>query len=295
MHIRELKSLRAVIATGTMVQAAEVIGVTQPAISGLIASLERKLGMELFERVGGRLVPRPEAIYLAREAEKVILSFDRLYDISNSLKGLQTGQLTIACFPGLSLHFLPNIISKFSRDKPNVSISLLTRWSAEIREWMFGESIDIGIAEWPVHISGLSYEAVKLKCVCIVPPGHKLAQYDVITPSDLDGLPLATLYRDHPTTHQLEEAFSKASSKLNKRFEVRLFASACSLVANGSCISVVDPIVANEFSIKNEVVIKPFFPEIHFEIGILFPTNTGQSFLTKAFSELLSRELAAFL
>ena len=73
LNIRQLECFRAIMTTGNMTQAAEMLGIAQPSASSLIANLEHSLGFELFERSKGRLIATPEARALLPD---VILSLE---------------------------------------------------------------------------------------------------------------------------------------------------------------------------------------------------------------------------
>ncbi|WP_325052329.1 LysR family transcriptional regulator [Sinorhizobium meliloti] len=60
MNFRQIEAFRAVIISGTVSRAAELMGVTQPNVSRLVGELEEAIGFALFDRVKGRLIPTPE-------------------------------------------------------------------------------------------------------------------------------------------------------------------------------------------------------------------------------------------
>src|SRR5690606_24438685 len=120
MNIRQLQALRAVMENHTTTQAADALGLTQPAISGLIAGLEKSLQVKLFERAKGRLWPTPEAHQLVGEANNVLTSVSRMEQRARQLGELKSGELRIASLPGPALEFVPRILAQFLADKPDV-------------------------------------------------------------------------------------------------------------------------------------------------------------------------------
>lgn len=294
MQIRQLKALRAVIATGTTTQAAEFLNVTQPAISNLIASLERELGFELFERSKGRLTPTPEAFRLAEEAEKTISSFNRITEVARDLRDLKAGQLRIACLPGLALDFLPRVIAKFLKEKPDVTASLQIRSSARVKEWVAAQYLDLGVAELPADDPAIECEPLEMQCVCVLPERHPLAKKKVITPHDLDGVPFVALNRDHMTFFRISNAFEAANAKFNVKVEAQLFSPACVLVAEGVGVSLVDPVSAKVHA-RRGITTRPFQPPIPFDIGLMYPAYRPRSLLVQNFVSLLRIELADYV
>lgn len=294
MHIRQLKALRAVISTGTTTQAAEILDVTQPAISSLIATLEREVGFKLFERVKGRLIPTLEADRMAEEAERTIASFHRMEEVTRDLRDLNAGQLRVACMPGLALDFMPRVLARFLEDKPDINTSLQIRSSSRVREWISAQSFDLGIAELPADNPAISVEPLQMLCVCVMPEGHPLARKQVITPSDLHEIPFISLNADHMTYFRIAKAFEDAGAKLNVRAEVQLFAPACAMVAAGGGVAIVDPVSAKVYAGRG-VVARPFQPAIRFDIGLLFPAHRPRSLLMQNFVTELKQALAEYL
>ena len=75
VSIRQLQAFREVMRSGSVSEAARILGRTQPAVSALIANLEAELQLSLFRRQKGRMEPTPEALFFAGEAEAIL---DRL-------------------------------------------------------------------------------------------------------------------------------------------------------------------------------------------------------------------------
>lgn len=294
MHIRQLMALRAVISSGTTTQAAEVLGVTQPAVSSLIATLEKEVGFKLFERVKGRLVPTLEADRMAEEAERTIASFRRMEEMAHDLRQLAAGQLRIACMPGIALDFMPRVLARFQADKPDIKVSLQIRSSMRVREWISAQYFDLGIAELPVDDPAIEVEPLQMRCVCVMPEKHPLARKKVITPQDLDEVPFISLNGDHMTYFRIADAFEEAGAKLNVRAEVQLFAPACAMVASGGGVSIVDPVSAKVYEGRG-IAVRPFRPAIRFDVGLMFPAYRPRSLLMQNFVTTLKQAMQPYL
>jgi len=294
MQIRQLKALHAVISTGTTTQAADLLNVTQPAISTMINNLEEELGFVLFERARGRLVPTPEALWLYEEAERTISSFSRVGEVARDLRDLRRGQLKIACLPGPAIEFLPRVMAEFLRDKPHLTASLQIRPSDKVKEWISSHYLDLGIAELPIDDPAVEYEVLAMRCVCVMSETHPLAEKSSLTPADLDGVPVISLNRDHVTFFRISSAFEAAGAKLNTRIEAQLFAPACIFAAEGLGVALVDPISAKAHAGRG-IAIRPFHPAIPFDIGLMYPAHRPRSRLVKAFVGLLKTRLSEIL
>lgn len=291
MNIRELQAVRAVIARGTVTKAAEQLGVSQPALSNLVANLERRIGFKLFERVSGRLSPTTEGLYLSSEAEKVLSGLDKLSHLAHDLREQKAGLLRVGCLPGLGIDFVPRLLAGFLTDRPNVKLMLQVRTSEEVKEWISAQQLDIGIAELPVDDSAIDVDPFSMHCVCVMPKGHPLTAKKRITPKDLSGVPVVTLNRDHMTYFRITKAFEQARAKLNVCAEMHMFAPACTMVASGIGVSIIDPITASTYANRG-LECRPFDPPIPFDQGILYPANRPRSLLVQAFAEVLKTAMS---
>ena len=145
MNLSQLNVFREIMNTGSISQAARNLGRTQPAVSLALKALEDDLGLKLFERRGRRLSPAPEAQYLLSEATGVL---DRLAQVSRAMQSMRTaesGKLSLAAMPGTATMVFPRFVSGVLARSPNVTVSLLTRSSTQIRELGRSQSIDFGM------------------------------------------------------------------------------------------------------------------------------------------------------
>src|SRR5690625_7214630 len=113
IRIRQLQALKAVIDEHTTARAAEMLGITQPSVSNLIASLERDLDIELFKREKGSLLPTPEAKKLSLEASQIIDQLQVVEQRAEYLGKLNTGEMKTISLPGPELQFIPALKAKF--------------------------------------------------------------------------------------------------------------------------------------------------------------------------------------
>ena len=102
LNLRQLEAFRATMHAGTVVAAAGLLNVTQPAVSRLIAELEMRIGFALFERRGRRLVPTAEAQQLYREIERLHLGVERIAQVATDIRMQRAGALRLAVLPALA-------------------------------------------------------------------------------------------------------------------------------------------------------------------------------------------------
>lgn len=289
MRIRQLECFRTLMIHGTMTRAAELLSISQPAISSTIANLEHETGLKLFVRKGGRLQPTPEARLFFVEAERALEAVEKTNRVAKEIRTGKRGHLAIAAYASISINLLPRLMAEFAKERPGLELKIITRNSQSVRELMTTQQFDLAIAELPLDYPTSNMEVISYECQCMVPISHPLAERDVITPADLDGVPFVSLFKGDPIYQQLAMAFSAYGSSWNVVAETEFFSTACELVCSGMGVGIVDPVVSLPFT--GNLVLKPFSPAIKYEIALLLPTQEEPSQLAREFAHYLRQHL----
>jgi DNA-binding transcriptional LysR family regulator len=294
VNLRQLECFKATMDNGTVTRAAVLLGISQPAVSNMIAGLEHELGFVLFERANGRLRPTPEAQYLYQDVVRTLGSLERTAETARAIRHRTQGNLVVASYPGLAIEFLPRVIASFLQGRPQVRIELYSRSSHVLHDLIPAQGFDVAIADLPATTTGVRTEPLVLECLCVLPAGHPLARHEILTPELLSGAPFISLFKQHATHYSLASAFASANAAWNVVVECRLFATCCALASGGAGVAVVDPITASDYAGRN-VVVRPFSPAIRYEVALLFPTERLGSALLDDFVALLREHLNPFL
>lgn len=290
MNLRQLEILKEVAATGSLTQAAYRLGISQPAVSAAISSLEEDVGFLLFNRTRSGTTLKPETVELAEEAERVLAAGRTWSTLAEDLKHGRAGKLQIGCLPGLSPVFMPRLIAQFLESDPTARIALQTHSSERIGLWVAAGHWDVGIMELTEPVPALRSEPFSIPMVCALPVDHRLADRDVIHVADLDDEQLITLGSNHQTTAKMREIFRREGVRMAVRVESHLFLPACMLVGQGVAIGIVDSVTALDYE-RNDVVFKPLRPNFAFDLAIVFPRYEAMSRQCRAFSDRLRSAL----
>lgn len=281
MRLRQLECFRALMIHGTMTRVAELLGISQPGVSTMIAALEHDFGVPLFVRRGTRLQPTPEAHLIYAEASRALEAVENTVRVAGEIRAGKRGHLAITAYPSISIALLPRLLSIFAAERPGLQMKLITRASQSVKELMSTRTFDFAIAELPLDYPTAQMEVFSYQCQCMLPLGHPLVERHEITPADLDGVPFVTLFRGDPVYQKLATAFSEYGARWNVVAETEFFSSACELVAAGVGVGIVDPVVSAPFTA--DVVRRPFRPAISYEIAILHPLHEELSQLARDF------------
>ncbi|MCC1494818.1 LysR substrate-binding domain-containing protein [Cognatishimia sp. F0-27] len=293
LRFRQLQAFHAIVETGTVTAAAELLGISQPGLSNLLAQLERSVRVRLFERRGGRLVPTPEADVLYREVDTVVRGLDHVAQAVSDLQNAQAGQLQVACQHSMSFSLLPRIIAEFARARPDIAISFQSQYSQKIQEWVASGLFEIGICEMPLLNDGFDVFPLHFETRIALPPGDGLMRHDVLTPERLAGAPIVMMGPEHMTHRRLRDAFESAGVPLRTRVHSHLFLNLLSFVREGMGVALLDPFVF-ETAEGRGVPSRPFRPRILMDMAVITSRARPLSSVGGAFLEALLAALEPY-
>lgn len=292
-NLRQFECLRAIITTGSMTQAAESLGISQPSASNLISNLELILGFKLFDRVKGRLVATPEAKYLLPDVARALDDIELAMQKATQIKENRLGDLTIASYPDIAIDFLPKVLSTLIAGRSSVQVRLLARRSEMMSGLLPTHEYDMAIVTQVADTQHLDVEELQLPCVVAFPPGQAPAEGRELGPQDLRSKRLITLMPSHPTVVQLAERFSQARVPYpGPGVETQTFESACGFVRRGVGVGLIDVVTSSRYT-RGEIEVRRFSPEIRQSIYFLTPSDRPASKLLDAFRGLLRAEFQA--
>lgn len=276
-NLRQIEAFRAVIQTGNMTQAGELLGVTQPAISRLIRELEEEYSLQLFIRHAGRIEPTKDAIALHTEVERCYAELEQMVKFATDLGSSRRRRLRIASVVGHSYFFLPEVIKSFHSRCPDVVINLRSGSSPEIIEHIEKGRCDVGLALLPLDVHGVVIKALpETSLVCVMPKGHPLSKLDTVTPQNLEKVPLLLISESSLMRKRLLQAFNEADIEPNVIMDSTYTGPICSLVAHGMGVSVMDFLTADAYS-NLDIEIRPFSPSIPCELKLVLPASQALS------------------
>lgn len=268
LDLGQLRAALAVRETGTVTRAAEDLGLSQPAVSRLIAALETELGFDVFERTRRRLVLTERGREFLDEAQSAMRSMARLSVMAGELRRGRHGLLRVGAIAPLALGLVAPAIAAYRRDAPSVTVEvdLLPR-ARQIEELRAGR-IDIALAAMPFSGAGLRVEPIlEADAVCVLPASHRLARRRVINLSDLaeEGFVLAS-----PASilrQRLDDAFRQSNIVQRTVSVVENMSLVAVLVSAGAGVAVTHAMPAA--AMPSNVVTRAFRPRIPFSYAIV--------------------------
>jgi DNA-binding transcriptional LysR family regulator len=187
MTLTQLELFVALARGGSFSAVAAKFGVTQSSVSHTLRSLERELGVELFDRrespprltaAGDRLVSHARAMAGHAEAIRQEVQAEQ---------GLKKGLLRIGSFgPSSSLRLLPRLLRQFSARHPGIEVQVDEETDDVIAEWLVDHRVELGFVTLPCD----RFECVPIasdQYVAVLPKNHPLASRSRIRPAQLSG------------------------------------------------------------------------------------------------------------
>lgn len=272
MKFQQLHAFKAVYELGSVTAAGERLHLTQPAVSKLIAALERRVDFKLFERIKGRLVPTDQGKAFYLEVVKAFTALDTLAESAKDIRTHHWGSLHVATFPLLAHNYLPRLLGKFLKQAPELNGTLKAYRSEEVLRRTEIQSCDVGFAAIDdPNRPGIYSTKVRCSCVAILPPESPLAERASLTPDDLAAQPFIRSEMDI-TQRRVNQVFADAQIVRRDVLEVSFASSTAALVAEGVGAAIIDPFTAHHAKETNpDILIKSFTPNIPFHFHILFP------------------------
>jgi DNA-binding transcriptional LysR family regulator len=291
MSPRDIEIFRAVMTSGSTARAAELLGISQPAVSQAVQRLELFAAVRLFERVRGRMIPKHEANVLMVSIERYFVGFETVEHVIRSLGSYKQGRLTVACFPALGNSFLPRAISGSHLGTLDIQLSLQVMSSREVHQQVQSGAADIGLMASEMSVSGLEHSIFSaLPGVIAMAPDHPLAHRPVITPGDLQSDHFISLNAEDVTRRALEELLVRDGVRLQSIVETPYSITACELARCGVGLAFVHPIAAVDF-IPRGLVIRRFSLDVPFQDQIIFRPGKPLSDNMKSILKLLRQQL----
>lgn len=292
MDLRQLRYVMAVVEHGTFTEAARAMHVAQPSLSQAVRALEAELGVELFLRTGRRAQLTSAGEALVGPASRALRDVATAEAAVAEVVGVRAGHLDIVCLPTLAVNPAAELIGRFRRAAPDVTVSLReAEVNGRLPEHVRDGHSELGFAELPITTKDLET--------------HELSSQDyvaVLSPdSDVDALPdrrlslialsqfpLITTPPGTSTRRQVDEAFEMVDRAPRIAVVTDHREAIAPLVLAGAGFSLLPRDVAED-AVRLGAVIREVTPRISRRIGLIHRIGqlspAAQTFLDLAFAE----------
>ena len=237
MDTRQLAAFCAVVERRSFSQAAEQLGVTQPAVSLQIRSLEKRLGHQLLDRSGRRVEPTEAGQRLYRSAQRLLAMEEQLLEeLGEETEGELAGRLEIGASTGPGGTVVPLVLCEFQARHPQVQVALSVSETQRVIEQVARRELELGVVGAARRHRGVSFEPFfRDEVVLACPPGHAFANR-TISLDELKAEPLILMQEGAGVRQVIDDELREQGIRLRDldvRLELGLQESARAAVLGG--------------------------------------------------------------
>jgi DNA-binding transcriptional LysR family regulator len=295
MRLRHIEVFQAVYSSGSVTRAAEMLNVSQPSVSKVLAHAEQQLGYSLFDRVKGKLIPTHEADQLYTHVATVSEHVDRLRHVAENLRSAEAGKVRVAATPAFGIDLLPRAIATYREQHSGTVFAVETLHHDQMARALLEQRLDVGLAFDPDNIPGISGRHLERgSFVALTPPGIGFGAKKAIGLEDLAEHPFISLDDRGPLGRLLSSHIASSRISLNTVATAETYQVAKALVSHGVGITVIDEITARSSGHDN-VKMWPLSPPLQFSIVALNPENAPMSMVCRRFVDHLGDVVRAFI
>ncbi|MEW2270675.1 LysR family transcriptional regulator [Streptomyces sp. SID685] len=245
-----LELLLAVARLGSLGAAAREVGITQPAASSRVRSMERQLGVALVDRSprGSRLT---DAGVLVTDWARRVVEAAAAFDAgARALRDRRDSRLRVAASMTIAEYLLPGWLLALHAERPDTAVSLLAGNSARVAELLLSGEADLGFVEGLSVPAGL--DAVVIghdRLIVVTAPGHPWARRRrPLSPQELGETPLILRERGSGTRQVLDAALGGLARPL-----IELSSTTA---VKASAVSGAGPSVLSELAVREELALR---------------------------------------
>ena len=297
MDTRQLQAFCEVVERKSFSQAAERLGVTQPAVSLQVRSLEKRLGTQLLDRSGRRVEPTEAGLRLYRGAQRLLqLEEDLLSELAQEATGELEGTFEIGASTGPGGVVLSRLLCEFAEENPNLHVALSVFDTQTVVERVADRTLQLGVVGAAPRHRGVEYEPfVNDTVILACPPGHPFAGR-TITLDELKGETLIVMQIGAGVRQMIDDELQRAGLRLRDldvRIELGLQESVTSAVRSGYGVTFISrSSVENDLAAGTLVEARVAELVLEREIYLVRATGRAETRAARAFVDFAKERLA---
>lgn len=283
MNLHNLRIFTVVAEKMNITEAARELYITQPAVSKAIKSLESQLNLQLFwrDKRNGLMLSDTgkEILILARQ---MIMIEEKIRQIANRENNLVDCTVKVGALPMVSSHLMPSVMSLLKSRYDSVRIQLMEGSSNEIKTWVEERAVEIGIVLAPFNSFDwqLLYED---DMVAVLPQEHQLASSEEI---DMMENQEELIFCRSGYEGTLSNLVAGRYKELNSPLIVQTAETLVNMVQHRLGIGIISRI--SQSALRHDLIVKPVFPAIRQQIGIIAHSFEELTPAAKAVHEIVT-------
>jgi DNA-binding transcriptional LysR family regulator len=254
VNLRQIRAFLAVVSAGSFTRAAELLSLSQPALTVRVRQLEDQVGVRLIDRGARVLELTREGRELYPVFQRIIRDFDAAIADVTEFTEAERGVVRIAALPSFCTGPLASLFVDFKAVNPGLSFILRDAVGKKIAGMVRAEEVDFGIGVEGEREADLEYiDLCQDRLMLVMPAGHVLSGRDIVTLADVAVHPFIMMGRETSVRRMVDLAFAASGLPLRPACEATYMATAVSMVRAGLGVTML-PSSAVEINIYPDVV-----------------------------------------
>jgi DNA-binding transcriptional LysR family regulator len=279
VNIKKYEAFVRAVELGSLSKASEELGYTQSGISHMMQSLEDEVGFPLMIRTSSGIIPNSEGEMLLPVIRQLLNTNESLEQNIAKIKGADIGHIRIASFSSMAIYWLPNIISAFQKDYPDVEIQIIEGGADRINAMMDNHEADMCLYTGGENRPFDWLPLCRDEMLALLPPGHPLTERGAVPIEAFENeqfiMPLAGY--DYEVHHVLD----RLEHYPHIRFSACNDYAIISLVTAGLGVSILPELLLRNY--RNDAVAMPLDPPQYRILGMGVPQLKSVSPVTRNF------------
>lgn len=287
LKLRQLVILDAVFEERSLTRAAEVLSLTQPAVSKVVQTLEQTLGVALLERTSRGVVPTAYGQTVRTRIKAIFNEVRQLGDELSALGGASSGHVITGTMISAAAWLLPQAIVHLKAHSPAVVVSVHEGGIEELMPRLSAGELDIIVGRIPSDIhQGVHHEPLYTEpLVAVGRPGHPAGTVEELAMDELADYPWIVPTRQGPVRAAVEKMFMEASLPLPRnRVHSLSILTNIQILRASDMICLMPRLAAEHYVRQGSLEILPLqVSEPLGEVGFSLPTGRDPTPATRAF------------
>ncbi len=246
MRLRHIEVFHAVMQAGTISGAAQLLFISQPAVTKVLQHCELQLGLALFERIKGKLYPTPEAHKLFVEVDRLNRDLQSVRRMASNLRDKPEHTVRLVSTPTLAMSVVPTALTLWRKKYPDVRCKLSTHHTPEIVSALLLGEADFALSLHDPKNPSIGVESLAFGYMSVIAPAGTWSTRLAATPIHVTELPknLIGLAVDDPLGNLVMNVADAFGHTLDAHTVVQTYQLARTLVENRVGTAVIDPFTA---------------------------------------------------
>lgn len=260
MHIefRHLRTIRAIHQAGGLARAADILNITQSALSHQVKGIEDQAGVELFVRRSKPLKLSAAGQRLLQLAEKILPEIEALEDEFSGLRSGKTGRLHIAIECHACFDWLFPVLEEFRKAWPDVDVDIRPGLAFGALPALAREEVDLVVSSDPETLPDIVFNPLfDYEPVFVAAADHPLAKKDYVVAEDFRDQTLITYPVDRARLDIFSQLLTPAKVEPRNVRQVELTAVILLLVASNRGVAVLPDWVVRDVRYHSDYVTRP--------------------------------------